>query len=186
MPNWITKQHFMLFEHWPTIDQAVVVWRLDRDIHRMDFHPVDSAVRFVYSYPLGTDLSVGWLYLPYEQLSPGVESSSILKYSTTSWSSQDLPTKVFVLKETVFFLLLLLSLASFSVLFLILLILVKEINWHSWEKSYKEMINLTFLIGGVGGGKILRNFSWIVASWPYKPVKDKTLLKILTHSADSN
>ena len=48
------------------------------------------------------------------------------------------------------------------------------------------MINLTFLIGGVGGGKILRSFSWIVASWPYKPVKDKTLLKILTHSADSN
>ena len=73
-------------------------------------------------------------------------------------------------------------------LFLILLILVKEINWHSLEKSYKEMINLTFLIGGGGGGggKILRNFSWVVASRPYKPVKDKTLLQILTHSADPN
>ena len=35
-------------------------------------------------------------------------------------------------------------------LFLILLILVKEINWHSLEKRYKEMINLTFLLGGGG------------------------------------
>lgn len=91
----------------------------------------------------------------------------------------------FCAKRDSLFLLLLLSLASFSVLFLILLILVKEINWHSLEKRNKEMINLTFLIGGGGGGKILRNFSWVVASRPYKPVKDKTLLQILTRSADS-
>ena len=49
----------MLFEHWPTIDQAVVIWKLDKDTHRIDFHPVDSAVGFVYSYPQGSDLSVG-------------------------------------------------------------------------------------------------------------------------------
>ena len=40
-------------------DLAPVVQRLDDAIHRMNLYPVDSAVRFAITYPLGSDLSVG-------------------------------------------------------------------------------------------------------------------------------
>ena len=40
-------------------DLASVVQRLDDAIHRMNLYPVDSAVRFAITYPLGSDLSVG-------------------------------------------------------------------------------------------------------------------------------
>ena len=41
------------------VDQAMIVRRLDNDIHWIKLYPVDNAIRFAITYPLDSDLSVG-------------------------------------------------------------------------------------------------------------------------------
>ena len=39
--------------------QAPVVWRVENAIHQINHYPVDSAIGFANTYPLGSDLSGG-------------------------------------------------------------------------------------------------------------------------------
>ena len=48
---------FIVFSR--AIVQAPVVQKVDNAIHRINHHPVDSAVCFVNIYPLDSDLSGG-------------------------------------------------------------------------------------------------------------------------------
>ena len=41
------------------VDLAAVVRTLDRAIHRIKIYPMDSAIGFPNTYPLGSDLSGG-------------------------------------------------------------------------------------------------------------------------------
>ena len=50
---------------------APVVRKVSNAIHWVNLYPVDSTVRFLHTYPLGSDLSVGYCYLPFEELDPG-------------------------------------------------------------------------------------------------------------------
>ena len=47
---------------------ATVVQKVDNAIHRVNHYPLDSAIDFAITYPLGSDLSGGWPYPPFEQL----------------------------------------------------------------------------------------------------------------------
>jgi len=53
-----------------TIDQAPVVQGVDGAIHWMNLYPVDNTIGFPITCPLGSDLSGGWRYSPFEQLAP--------------------------------------------------------------------------------------------------------------------
>ena len=53
--------------------QARVVRKAENTIHRINHHTADSAVCFVNTYPLDSDLSSGERYPAFEQLGPGRE-----------------------------------------------------------------------------------------------------------------
>ena len=41
------------------VDQAMIVRRLDNDIHWIKLYPADNAIHFAITYPLDSDLTVG-------------------------------------------------------------------------------------------------------------------------------
>ena len=54
-----------------SIDLAPVARKVDIAFDRTNHYPVDSVVCFVNTYPLDSDLSGGYRYLPFEQPGPG-------------------------------------------------------------------------------------------------------------------
>lgn len=52
--------------------------RVENAIRRINLHPVNGIVRFVNTHPLYSDLSVGELYLPNENLGPDFSPSSLV------------------------------------------------------------------------------------------------------------
>lgn len=50
------------------VGKALVAQRVNNALHYINLYPVESPVSFVFTYPLDSDLSVGWRYLPSEQL----------------------------------------------------------------------------------------------------------------------
>ena len=55
------------------------------DLHRINHYPVDSVVCFVNTYSLGSDLSGGWCYPPFDQLGPGLYKIIGLSLLTHFW-----------------------------------------------------------------------------------------------------
>ena len=53
---------------------AWVIQNVHDAVHRINHYPADSAVCFVNTYPLNSDLTGRLLYLAFEQLGPAVKS----------------------------------------------------------------------------------------------------------------
>ena len=56
------------------IHQAPVVQKMDNVMHRINYYPVDKYWGNQLHYPLDSDLSDGYRYIPFEQLGPGAVS----------------------------------------------------------------------------------------------------------------
>ena len=54
----------------PRSVQAPVVQKVESAIHRINRHPVNSAIGFPKTYPLDSDLSDGWRFPTFEQTGP--------------------------------------------------------------------------------------------------------------------
>ena len=63
----MTDLHHLLQERL----QNALVQRLHYTIQQINLYRVASAVCFGNTYPLNSDLSVGYHYLPFEQMDPG-------------------------------------------------------------------------------------------------------------------